>query len=364
MYRYLLPVLFLFTISHAWSWRPDFRFAREFGHELGAGLGDAVAEGFLNKAEGPIRNAGAAINSAIKVNLPKIDAFSKGLLHDVGSLMDKSSLLFTKSAVTVAGLSAAWVIGLTVFKRWYNREKKYTLPRVEAAKSWDDIILPAAVRDELLQKTQFIKLVHAARKKSGCGLYRPLLLSGAHGTGKSIVAQLIARDSGIRVSHISSAHFMQYGADKCFSELYQALSDATNKNQCLIVIDNLDDFLTLHDTAFVNKFLQLIIEIMGVNKTHCMIIGITRDSSKLPIILKNCFEDCLELPLPDYLTRKALLMHYRSVYNEKYKAMLKKSLSEYFTDEEIDVLAQSSDGASGAKLESMVSESVIQATMS
>lgn len=374
MYRKVIILCMIYT--NIWGIRfptlnvlPSTESLRNAGRVFAEGMGDGFAVGIAQSATGPLADLRDNASELLAKNLPQVSLFTANVFKRTDKLLKHSATLFdqalytagnvfNRSVLFVAAVSAGWVI----WKKWYTKEKKYTLPHA-ITRSWNDIIEPAYIRDALLQKVQFIKLVRSVHKKSGYGFYRPLLLSGERGTGKSAIAHLIARESGMKVAYISSAHCMQFSAENCFAEIYHLISDATLSKECLIVIDNLDDFFMLHDQAFVNKTAQLFIEVISSNKNRCMIVGITRDKTRLPQALRDCFEDCIDLKLPDYQTRKELLLHYRKIYSEKYKDVLKKPLEEYFTDEELDLLAQSAENVSGAKLESIVSEIVVQATM-
>gem|GEM_PF-6848427 len=347
--------------------------------DLGEKLAEGMARGFVKSgaehASGPLKAAKDEIIRSIKEVTPQVATTAQQVTKELHALADKaekntSKLVDTffnkahKFVYVVAGLTAASVVGYMIFKRWYNQEKKYSLPLVHAAHSWRDVIEPAAIREALLQKLHFIKSVRLMHAKTNSCLFRTLLLDGDRGTGKSAIAQLIARESDMPVVYIASAHFMQYSPERCFSELYKLCATATAQAECFMIIDNLDDFLALHDAIFVNKFIQLLVEVIGAHKNSCMVLGITRNAQTLPATLKQCFDDQITFTLPDYEMRKSLLLHYRSLYNERYSHLLAQPLSDYFTDEAIEALAQSSEGLSGAKLESMVSELVIQVTMS
>ncbi|MFN8371692.1 MAG: ATP-binding protein [Anaerolineae bacterium] len=123
--------------------------------------------------------------------------------------------------------------------------------------SWDEVILPAKLKAELLEDVEsfFTKGV-GVYKRLNIKPFRKLLLAGVPGTGKTMLCSALAKwaiDRDYLVIYISSAD--QQGAT--FGKIQQALAVAAqSKVPTLILLEELDAYLHKQEKALVLNVLD------------------------------------------------------------------------------------------------------------
>jgi hypothetical protein len=127
------------------------------------------------------------------------------------------------------------------------------VPKVD----WEDIILPAALKDELLGDVKaFFQKGVAVYRRLKLKPFRKLLLAGVPGTGKTMLCSALAKwaiGQEYLVIYISSAD--QDGAT--FAKIEQALEVASrSKVPTLILLEELDAYLKPEEKAMVLNVLD------------------------------------------------------------------------------------------------------------
>ncbi len=123
--------------------------------------------------------------------------------------------------------------------------------------NWDDVILPPALKTDLLDDVQsfFLKGVEVY-KRLNLKPFRKLLLAGVPGTGKTMLCSALAKwaiEQEYLVIYISSAD--QQGST--FSKIQQALAVASSSSYpTLVILEELDAYLHKHEKALVLNVLD------------------------------------------------------------------------------------------------------------
>ncbi|MBK7077036.1 MAG: ATP-binding protein [Myxococcales bacterium] len=187
--------------------------------------------------------------------------------------------------------------------------------RIDCPFTWDDLVLPAAVadglrdfayeggiRDELWHQPQLRRMF-----PSGRGLF--LLLTGAPGTGKTMAAQVIARDLGLNLYRISLATVISKYIGETAKNLTRILARAEHMDAVLL-FDEADalfgkrtEIKDAHDryaNTDTNHLLQAIEAYAGV-----AILTSNKRGNIDPAFIRR-LRYVLELPRPDVTQRRLL----------------------------------------------------------
>ena len=131
------------------------------------------------------------------------------------------------------------------------------LTSFEPTVDWEDVILPAALKNDLLHDVRsfFAKGVEVYQQLK-LKPFRKILLAGVPGTGKTMLCSALAKwalDQQFLVIYVSSAD--QHGAT--FWKIEQALAIASNSSiPTLIILEELDAYLHGHEKAMVLNVLD------------------------------------------------------------------------------------------------------------
>jgi len=196
----------------------------------------------------------------------------------------------------------------------------------------------------------------------GGKLPKGVLLMGAPGTGKTLLARAIAGEAGVPFYYVSGAEFDEIfvgvGA-KRVRELFRA---AKANSPCIIFIDELDAVGGKRNAkdqrAMKQTVNQLLVELDGFEENDGLIVvGATNfpDSLDPALIRPGRFDRHVNVALPDIRGRKAIL----DLYMEKVSAECDED-GKLLVDTE--TLARGTPGMSGAELSNLVNAAAIKAS--
>lgn len=206
---------------------------------------------------------------------------------------------------------------------------------------------------EAYEVVQMLK--HADKiQKSGLKAPKGILLVGAPGTGKTMMAKAIAHEAGVAFYSISGTEFVQVwvglGAQRVRAIYEQARRSG---KPAIVFIDELDAVGSsrVRDTGGggqneVNRTLnQLLVEMDGFGRHKVLTIGATNNPFMLDdaLLRPGRFDRRIDVPLPNLDGREAILQHYA----DKLKLEVEANLLE---------VARMTVFKSGADLSTMVNE--------
>jgi transitional endoplasmic reticulum ATPase len=225
---------------------------------------------------------------------------------------------------------------------------------VSSVLTWDDIVLPARTKRELRQVQL---LLENPGQASLLGVEPPtgLLLYGPPGTGKTTIARVLAAQTKCRFFTTSPAevHSMWIGeGEKAVAKLF---AEARAHAPSILFLDEIDALIPsrmggVHQPSdkIVNQFLH---EMDGlVQHTGVFFIGATNRADMVdPALLRGGrLSRKIEIPLPDESARRQILEIHTG------RARLA-------ADVDLEMLAQKTEGFSGADLRALVNEAGMQA---
>jgi ATPase family AAA domain-containing protein 3A/B len=227
--------------------------------------------------------------------------------------------------------------------------------------SLDDVILTPEVKQKITQ------LAVETQKTHEWGIpYRHLIMYGEPGTGKTMIARIIARKSGMNYAIIKGSGLLQYSEQLAIQKLHEIFDWAENgKRGLILVFDEADSFLRNRKgldsfrIALVDAFLS---RTNSSSEKYMLILATNHPEDLDPAVLSRV-DQKIEIPIPGLEQREAMLNLYLDKYirNGKFKININSkpkeqamSLAEDINQILIKELAQKVDGFSGRDIEKMV----------
>lgn len=133
-------------------------------------------------------------------------------------------------------------------RQLFDADLSAVAKRVEVSQSWDDVVLPDDVIDSVVGIVDRVAFRNEVLgdwgfgRKVGKGLGITLLFSGQPGTGKSMVAGLIARELGLDLYVIDLSRIMSKWLGETEKNLGRAF-DAAEAGHVLLLFDEADSIL-------------------------------------------------------------------------------------------------------------------------
>lgn len=195
-------------------------------------------------------------------------------------------------------------------------------------------------------------------KNAGAEVPRGVLLEGPPGTGKTLLAKAIASEADANFISIAGSEFVEIFVGVGASKIRDLFKKARDNKPCIIFIDEIDavgrqrgagvNFANDEREQTLN---QLLAEMDGfADNDGILIIAATnrRDVLDNALLRPGRFDRIINVALPDMKSRRAILdVHKKS-----------KSLKE---DVNLDLVAELTQGFSGAQLKNLLNEAAIYA---
>ena len=196
--------------------------------------------------------------------------------------------------------------------------------------------------------------------KVGARIPKGVLLEGAPGTGKTLLAKAIAGEANVPFFSISGSDFVEMFMGVGASRVRDLFADAKKHSPCIVFIDEIDAVARRRGTGMggghderEQTLNQLLVEMdgFGVNEGIIVLAATNRVDILDPAILRpGRFDRKITVSPPDVKGRKEILaVHSRN-----------KPLAE---DVNLEHIAQTTAGFTGADLENLMNEAAIHAAM-
>ncbi len=192
----------------------------------------------------------------------------------------------------------------------------------------------------------------------GARIPKGVLLVGPPGTGKTLIAKAVAGEAGVPFFSISGSDFVEMFVGVGASRVRDLFTDAKENHPCIVFIDEIDAVARRrgaglgggHDER-EQTLNQLLVEMdgFGVNEGIIVLAATNRVDILDPAILRpGRFDRKVAVGMPDVRGRREIL----AVHSKN------KPLSD---DVDLDQVAQTTAGFSGADLENLMNEAAIYA---
>lgn len=214
-------------------------------------------------------------------------------------------------------------------------------------------------KEELEEIVEFLK-EPGKFTKVGARIPKGILLEGAPGTGKTLLAKAIAGEANVPFFSISGSDFVEMFVGVGASRVRDMFAEAKRHSPCIIFIDEIDAVARRRGTGMggghderEQTLNQLLVEMdgFGVNEGIIVMAATNRVDILDPAILRpGRFDRKITVAHPDVRGREEIL----KVHAEN------KPLGD---DVDLTQIAQTTAGFTGADLENLLNEAAINAAM-
>jgi len=221
--------------------------------------------------------------------------------------------------------------------------------------TFEDVAGIEEVKEELTEIVDFLK---EPKKYLSIGARIPkgVLLAGAPGTGKTLLARAVAGEAGVPFFHTSGSEFEEMLVGAGASRVRDLFNKARKAAPCIIFIDEIDAVAkkrgtVLHSGAGEQTLNQILVEMDGLeDRENVIILAATNRPDVLdPAILRpGRFDRTVIVHMPDFQGRKEIIKVHAK--NKKFEEGV-----------DLDLIAKKTIGYSGADLENLLNEAAIMA---
>ena len=212
-------------------------------------------------------------------------------------------------------------------------------------------------KEELEEVVDFLKNPHKYTSV-GARIPKGLILVGPPGTGKTLLAKAVAGEAGVPFFSISGSDFVEMFVGVGASRVRDLFEEAKKNAPCIVFIDEIDAVARRRGTGMggghderEQTLNQLLVELdgFGVNEGIIVMAATNRVDILDPAILRpGRFDRKVGVGRPDVRGRREILNVHSS----------EKPLAE---DVDLDRVAQTTAGFTGADLENLMNEAAIVA---
>ncbi len=220
----------------------------------------------------------------------------------------------------------------------------------------------AGLKEEKAELEEIVEFLKEPGKftRVGARIPKGVLLEGAPGTGKTLLAKAIAGEANVPFFSISGSDFVEMFVGVGASRVRDMFAEAKRHAPCIIFIDEIDAVARRRGTGMggghderEQTLNQLLVEMdgFGINEGIIVLAATNRVDILDPAILRpGRFDRKISVVSPDVGGRKDILkVHARN-----------KPLGD---DVDLEQIAQTTAGFTGADLENLLNEAAINAAM-
>lgn len=261
--------------------------------------------------------------------------------------------LFTYLSLVVVTMM---IDGLNTFKRTGGRQDSEVKPENQTTR-FSDVHGCDEAKEELQELVEFLRNPDKFSTLGG-KLPKGILLVGPPGTGKTLLARAVAGEAGVPFFYMSGSEFDEVYVGVGAKRVRDLFTSAKTKSPAIIFIDELDAIggrRNARDAAYVKQTLnQLLTELDGFEQNSGVIIIAATNFPQLldkALTRPGRFDRHVQVDLPDARGRLAILQHHA----KKIKMA---------TGIDLQAIAQTTPGLSGAELENIVNQAAVHASRS
>nr|PVC49578.1 metalloprotease/cell division cycle protein [Theileria orientalis] len=258
------------------------------------------------------------------------------------------------------------------FKNDYKKKSAPPAPKPEVKKTappppkpelvfepvyFKDVLGIDEAKEDIMEVVKFIKKPYLY-KKVGAKVPKGILLVGAPGTGKTMLAKAVATETGIPFIYTSGPEFIEIYVGQGAQRIRALFQKARSLAPCIIFIDEIDAVggkrasgsFSGQNREHDQTLNQLLVEMDGFNvSSGITILAATNRMNILDkaLLRPGRFDRVVHIPLPSIKGREQILNHYLQKVNYDKNNINVKDL------------AKITPGYSGADLKNLINEAAL-----
>jgi cell division protease FtsH len=239
----------------------------------------------------------------------------------------------------------------------FGQSKARLLMGKKTGVRFEDVAGIEEVKDEVKEIVDFLK--HPKKyQAAGARIPKGVLLTGAPGTGKTLLARAVAGEASVPFFHASGSEFEEMLVGAGASRVRDLFEKAKKASPCIIFIDEIDAVAkkrgtVLHSGAGEQTLNQILVEMDGLEERNNVIVlaATNRPDVLDPAILRpGRFDRTVHVPMPDFKGRQEIL----KVHSKD---------KQFAEGVDLEAIAKKTIGYSGADLENLLNEAAIMAAL-
>jgi transitional endoplasmic reticulum ATPase len=224
---------------------------------------------------------------------------------------------------------------------------------------WEDVGGLVDVKRELREAVEWPMKYPMLYEKLGHQMPRGILLHGASGTGKTLLAKAVATQSEANFVSVRGPELLSKWVGESERGIREIFRRARQASPCVIFFDEIDSIAPIRganvDTAVTERVVsQLLTELDGMENMHGVVVLAATNRADMidPALLRpGRFDKIIQIPMPDKESRKRIL--YINTLKIPAQMDTEKELSV-----DLDKIAEQTDGMSGADVASIANTAV------
>ena len=271
-----------------------------------------------------------------------------------------AATIFIQIIPWIIGFAFIWFMlrqmqggGNKAFSFGKSKAKRYSVD--DSKVTFSDVAGQEEAKYELQEVVDFLKNPEKFRKL-GARVPKGVLLVGMPGTGKTLLAKAAAGEAGVNFFHMSGSDFVEMFVGVGASRVRDLFDQGRKNAPCILFIDELDAVGRTRGAGYggghderEQTLNQMLVEMDGFDtKDGVMILAATNRPDVLdPALLRpGRFDRQVVVDMPDLNERKAIL----DIHSKKVQLEM---------DVDLDKVARSTPGTSGADLANLVNEAAL-----
>jgi cell division protease FtsH len=238
-----------------------------------------------------------------------------------------------------------------------GKSKAKVYMQTETGVTFKDVAGIDEAREELMEVVEFLKNPDRYKRLGG-KIPKGVLIVGAPGTGKTLLAKAVAGEAGVPFMSLSGSEFVEMFVGVGAARVRDLFEQAAAKAPCIVFIDELDALgkargvgLTGGHEEHEQTLNQLLVEMDGFDTNRGVIIMAATNRPEIldPALLRpGRFDRHVAIDRPDLNGRRQILeVHARHV--------------KLAADVDLAALAARTPGFAGADLANLVNEATLRA---
>lgn len=238
-----------------------------------------------------------------------------------------------------------------------TRAKKIMPDDKDGGVSFKDVAGAKVAKEELMEIVEFLKKPEKFLD-IGAVIPKGVLMTGAPGTGKTLLARAVAGEAKVPFYHLSGSEFVEMFVGVGASRVRDLFNEAKKSAPSIIFIDEIDSIGRSRGVGVgggnderEQTLNQILVEMDGFEKTEKVIVMAATNRSDVldtALLRPGRFDRRIIIDLPDRGERKEILEVH--IKNKKLEAGIN-----------LELVATRTPGFSGAELAALINESAIQA---